>query len=247
MNEAGQEFLEKSKYEQMGQSDQMKGVPPPPMESPQDTTGAVIDLPSPGEFRPADDSLMNAIENRRTLRTYARDPLTLAELSYLLWCTQGVRQVLAPPGGGTLRNVPSAGGKHPFETYLLVNRVEGLKPGLYRFLPVDHKLAEVDTSKGLTGNVIKASLDQQHVGTSAVMFIWVAVAQRTVWRYNTRGYRYMFLDAGHVCQNLYLSAESIGCGACAIGAYSDDEVNRLLNLDGSEQFVIYMGTVGRKR
>ncbi len=247
MNEAGQQFLEESKYEQMGQSDQMKGLPPPPIELPHDTTRPVIDLPSPGEFHPADDSLKNVIEKRRTLRSYARDPLTLAELSYLLWCTQGVRKVTTSPSPGTLRNAPSAGGKHPFETFLLVNRVEGLKPGLYRFLAVDHKLVEVDTSDGLTGNVVKGCLDQQHVGTSAVTFIWVAVAQRTAWRYNTRGYRYMYLDAGHVCQNLYLSAESIGCGACAIGAYSDNEMDRLLDLDGREQFVIYMGTVGRKR
>ncbi|MDH4157105.1 MAG: SagB/ThcOx family dehydrogenase [candidate division Zixibacteria bacterium] len=247
MNEAGQQFLEESKYDQMGQSDQMKGMPPPPMELPYDTTGAVIDLPSPREFRPTDDNLKAVIEKRRTLRPPAREPLTMAELSYLLWCTQGVQKVLPPPDARTVRNVPSAGGKHTFETYLLVNRVEGLKPGVYRFLAIDHKLVEVDTSEGLSGKMVKGCLDQQHVGTSAVMFIWVAVAQRTIWRYNTRGYRYMFLDAGHVCQNLYLSAESIGCGACAIGAYSDNEVNRLLDLDGREQFVIYMGTVGRKR
>ena len=247
MNEAGQEFLERSKYEQMGQSDQMKGLPPPPMELPYDKTRAIIDLPSPREFRPADDNLKAVIEKRRTLRTPARQPLTLAELSHLLWCTQGVQKVLPSPNARTVRTVPSAGGKHPFETYLLVNAVKGLEPGLYRFLAGEHKLVDVNLAEDFPGKMVKASLDQQHVATCAVMFIWVAVAQRSVWRYNTRGYRYMFLDAGHVCQNLYLCAESIGCGACAIGAYSDNEVNRLLDLDGSEQFVIYMCTVGKRR
>ena len=81
----------------------------------------------------------------------------------------------------------------------------------------------------------------------AVTFIWVAASDRMTWRYCERGYRYILLDAGHVCQNLYLSAESIGCGVCAVGAYDDDIINKLLGLDGRSEFVIYIAAAGKKR
>jgi SagB-type dehydrogenase family enzyme len=81
--------------------------------------------------------------------------------------------------------------------------------------------------------------------TSAVIFIWVAIGYRMTYRYGNRGYRYMHLDAGHVCQNLYLAALAVDCGVCAVGGFYDDKVNELLNLDGVENFVIYMATVGK--
>ncbi len=94
--------------------------------------------------------------------------------------------------------------------------------------------------------VARACGNQSHVEQAAVDFIWVAVPERTTWRYGERGYRYLHLDAGHVCQNLYLAAWSIGCGTCAIGAYDDHALNGVLELDGEAQFVIYMGSVGKR-
>ena len=84
------------------------------------------------------------------------------------------------------------------------------------------------------------------VAASAVTFIWVAVVHRMAWRYGQRGYRYLHLDAGHACQNLYLAAESVGCGVCAIAAFDDEDVSRVLGLDGEDQFAIYVATVGKK-
>ena len=147
----------------------------------------------------------------------------------------------------TLRTVPSAGVRHCFETYLLVNRVEGLKQGLYRFLATEHSIQEVDTDPGIAERVTQACFNQRFVMQSAATFIWTAVAYRMMWRYGERGYRYMHLDAGHACQNLYLAAEAIGCGACAIAAFHDDALNEALQIDGVEQFAVYVGVLGKKR
>ncbi len=240
----GKEFMEKTQYKYLEESDQNKKLPQPPLELAYDISKEVIDLPSPSETRVPTFDLRGAIEGRRSVRDYSDEPLTLGELSWLLWCTQGVREVVGATA--TLRNVPSAGARHAFETYILVNRVEGLRPGLYRFLAIEHKLMEIDLEEGLADKITEACYRQRIVKRSAATFIWVAVAYRMRWRYGERGYRYLHLDAGHVCQNLYLVAEAIGSGACAIGAYYDDEINGVLGLDGEKQFVIYVATVGKK-
>jgi SagB-type dehydrogenase family enzyme len=206
-------------------------------------TQAPIALPAPHEVISNPLDIREAIEKRRSVRQYSSQPLSLAELSFLLWCTQGVKQVIGRPV--TLRTVPSAGARHAFETYLLINRVDGLAPGLYRFLALEHKLLEIDLSADVAARTVEACWRQQFVRTSAATFIWTAVAYRMTWRYGERGYRYLFLDAGHVCQNLYLAAQAVGCGVCAIAAFDDEAVNRLLGLDGEEQFAIYLASVGK--
>jgi len=244
VSRTGEEFMERTKYGSMGSSDQSRGLPQPPLELPHDGSGKVFDLPKPSGISVGEASLRRAIEGRRSVREYSGTPLTLEELSWLLWCTQGVRQVAGR--NVTLRNVPSAGARHAFETYVLVNRVEGLRPGIYRFLAIGHKLAEVEMGGSMAERVSAACLGQRFVMGSAATFILTAVPYRMTWRYMERGYRYMHIDAGHVCQNLYLAAEAIGGGVCAIGAFNDDELNRLLKLDGEEQFAIYVATVGKK-
>ncbi len=244
MNEIGKVFMERTKHQYLGMSDQMKGLEQPPLELGYDKTKRVIDLPDPKEIRLGDISLREAIEKRRSIREHSQRPLTIEELSYLLWCTQGVKEVI--PHRATFRTVPSAGARHSFETDLLVNNVEELQSGVYRFLAIEHKLIEVNIDPDIADKITRACFGQGFVRTSAVTFIWVAVAHRMNWRYGERGYRYMHLDAGHVCQNLYLSAEEIDSGVCAIAAFSDDDMNRLLDLDGENQFVIYIATVGKK-
>jgi SagB-type dehydrogenase family enzyme len=240
----GKEFLRKTMYGNLPQSDQDRGLPQPPLTLGPDPGQTLFDLPAPAEVHVPPLDLREAIERRRTLREYADRPLSLGELSYLLWCTQGVHEITSRPA--TRRTVPSAGARHAFETYLLINRVEGVKPGLYRYIAVDHKLGVVNLSDGVADQITAACLDQKHIKPSAVLFIWVAVAYRMLWRYPVRGYRYLFMDAGHVCQNLYLAAESIGCGVCAIGAYSDQALNSVLGVDGEDQFAIYAATVGKR-
>ncbi len=241
-SDAGREFMEKTKYPRMGPSDQSQGLPQPPLQQEAAADQTLIDLPPVGEVKVKHIDLTAAIGARRSIRKYADEPLTLGELAYLLWCTQGVQEVTSRPA--TLRTVPSAGARHAFETYVLCNRVEGLEPGLYRYVAIGHKLAAVDLDESIAERVAAACLGQ-YVVQSAATFIWVADVYRMFWRYQERGYRYLLLDAGHVCQNLYLAAQAVGSGCCAIGAFDDDEFNIVLGLDGEDQFVIYAATLGK--
>jgi SagB-type dehydrogenase family enzyme len=220
------------------------GVPLPPLEQPLPAEAEVIPLP-PGKslsLPPLD--LAALMEKRESLRQYAPEALTIAELSFLLWGTQGVKSVTEKPV--TKRTVPSAGSRHAFDTYLLVNRVEGLRPGLYRYVALKHQVARLSTAEDIAGQLTAACLKQAHVLHSAVTFIWTADQLRMTWRYCQRGYRYLHLDAGHVCQNLYLLAEAINCGVCAIAAFDDDLVNVALGLDGEGQFAIYLASLGKR-
>ncbi|WP_434130991.1 SagB/ThcOx family dehydrogenase [Sporomusa sphaeroides] len=239
----GKEFMEKTKYKHLSPSDQEQGLPHPPVELELETAVSIIDLPDPRKYK-ADIALTQAIVQRVSVRRYAATPVSLSELSYLLWCTQGVKSV--EPHLVTLRTVPSAGARHAFETYLLVNNVAGLAPGLYKFLAVDHQLAKLAFPENISTVITDACLRQRFVKTSAVTFIWTAAAYRMTYRYGQRGYRYLHLDAGHVCQNLYLAAETTDCGVCAIAAFDDDLLNQALGLDGEAQFAVYVAALGKK-
>jgi SagB-type dehydrogenase family enzyme len=244
MQPTGRIFMEMTRYDRLSRADQYLGLPAPSLEKPGPEDARFISLPKPEEISTPPLELRSAIESRRSIREYASDPLTQQELAYLLWCTQGIVERHEPYA--TFRNVPSAGGRHAFETYLLVNRVSGLEPGLYRYLAFSHHLMPIEISPGMADKVMEACLRQSIVKDSAVTFIWSCVIYRMAWRYSERAYRLVHLDAGHVCQNLYLVAEQINCGACAIGAFDDELMARLLGIDGVDEFVIYCATVGRK-
>ena len=218
-------------------------MPQPPLELPADPDLPVLCLPEPAALVIPDISLRTAIERRHSVRSYAKEPLSLDELSFLLWCTQGVKSVHGTQA--TFRTVPSAGARHAFETYLLANDVAGLEPGLYRYLALTHRLEQVKTDPTLHIGVAHACLDQAILMRCGVVFLWTAVPYRMTWRYGERGYRDLHLDAGHICQNLYLAAEAIGCGVCAIAAFDDDAMADLLGIDGKDQFLIYLATVGK--
>ena len=240
----GRQFLTDTKYENLSKPAQKEGAPQPPLELPAPDGSELIDLPGGNCAEIGQVDLADLVEKRKSLRKYADQALTLEEFSCLLWGTQGVKMVSSRPV--TIRTVPSAGARHPFETYLLVNRVEGLEPGLYRYMALDHKLARLPGYDNINSTLTEACLQQSHVHTSAVTFVWAAVPERTVWRYSERAYRYLFLDAGHVCQNLYLLAEAMDCGVCAIAAYDDDLANKAIGVDGQEQFVIYIASLGKR-
>ena len=244
MQPTGRIFMEKTRYSSLSRADQFQGLPAPSLEKPIPRDGKFISLPQPAEISVPPLDLRSAIESRRSIRQYASDSLTPEELAYLLWCTQGIVQRHEPYA--TIRNVPSAGGRHAFETYLLVNRVSGLEPGLYRYLAFSHRLMAVEINPGIADRIMEACLGQDLVRDSAVTFIWSCVIYRMAWRYSERAYRLVHLDAGHVCQNLYLAAEQLNCGVCAIGAFDDEIMAELLGIDGLEEFVIYCATVGKK-
>lgn len=244
MLSAGEEFIFKTKYQNMGLSDQMKREPAPALQLPYPDTMEIIPLPVWDKVTLREKNIVSLINLRQSIRDYQKEGISCQELSYLLWCTQGVQEIIS--NVATRRTVPSAGARHALETFLLVNKVEGLAPGLYRYLSIEHQLGIIKKDNSIVDKIVTASLDQDFIKSSAVTFIWVAVIYRMKWRYGERGYRYILLDAGHVAQNLYLSAEAINCGVCVIGAFDDDELNYVLELDGKELFVIYMAAVGKK-
>ena len=224
-------------------SDQMKGLAMPSSQKACDPDCEQIPLPKPDPSILKKPNLLACIADRKSRRKYSSADLTLDELAYLLWATQGVRSAL--PTGRHYRTVPSAGSRHSFETYLVIQHVEGLKTGVYRYLPFAHQLAYLFTAENLPEKMTALASDQPFVGNSAVCFIWSSIPYRMEWRYGLASERVILIDVGHVCQNLYLAAESIGCGTCGVAAYKQDELDQFLGLDGKDEFVIYLAPIGK--
>lgn len=227
-------------------TDQNQGVPPPPIQKPPCVNQPLIPLPDMelwADFTGTD--LLNAINRRRSHRHFTEQPLTFAELSMLLWATQGIKGVIAP--GSALRTVPSAGCRHPFETYLLVSNIETLQPGCYRYLPIEHSLVcEKEMAIDQLRSAVKqGTLGQSFSATAPVCFAWTVIPERSEWRYHTAAHRVILMDVGHLCQNLYLACEAIGCGTCAIAAYQQQLMDRLLGVDGEQEFTVYLAPVGK--
>jgi len=243
MKDRGRYFLKDRvrKSVDFSRTDQYLGVEPPPIQKPLPEGAMVIELPDPHGFGKI--SMEEAISGRESRRSYLPENISLAELSFILWATQGVRGV--PEQGHALRTVPSAGCRHALETYLAVFRVTGLEKGIYRYLPAGHKLVLLKKPEGLETETARAALGQRFAGRSAVTFVWTAIPYRMEWRYGDAAYKVIALDAGHVCQNLYLACEAIGAGTCAIAAYDQEKADRLAGVDGEEEFVIYMAPVGK--
>lgn len=229
----------------MEESDQVKGLPLPPIQKPYPENISLIDLISPKEFTIGNIPLLTVINNRESRRKYTNETLTLEELSFLLWCTQGVKE-LVRQGLLTKRTVPSGGGMHPFETYLLINRVENIPPGLYRYIALEHKLLPMQTNdSSLAEKIGEISNGQTFVGKGAVVFIWSVRPYRTEWRYADDSLKDILMSVGHICQNLYLACEAINAGTCAIVAYQQDQLDQFIGVDGNDEIALYIAPVGK--
>jgi len=222
------------------------GEPAPPLQKPCPADTPRIALPDGTENLRSlcCMSLAESILLRESVRSFSNAPLSLEELSALLWAVQGVREVISP--ACALRSVPSAGARHAFETYIVVSRVTGLDPGLYRYLPFDAELAHISTDAAIGNKAAAACLDQRFVATAAATFFWTTIPARMEWRYDRAAHKVIAIDAGHVCQNLYLAATALGAGCCAIAAYDQQACDRLLGVDGTEEFTIYCAPVGKR-
>lgn len=240
------EFLKADAWERFGdlQTDQQKRLPRPPLQQPFPEDALRIPLTPPAELAVGMLPLLEAMRRRESRRKYTEAPLTLEELSFLLWATQGVRGIFRD-GVAAFRTVPSAGARQPFETYLVINRVVDVPPGLYRYLSLEHELGFLRAEEDLPARAAEACNQQTFVAQSAVTFFWTAIPYRTEWRYSIVSSKLVALDAGHVCQNLYLAAEAIGAGTCAIAAYNQRLADALLDVDGEDEFVIYVAPVGK--
>lgn len=224
-------------------TDQRQGVPHPPLEKPFSKDATLVDLPAPGSSDIGSMPLNQAIFRRRSRREFSSESLNLEELSYMLWATQGVHEIIRE-GTATRRTVPSGGARHPFETYLFIKNIDELSPGLYRYLPIEHKLLFQYTNQNLAEKVHIACY-QEFVKDGAVVFIWTTIPYRTEWRYSFLSHKVIAQETGHICQNLYLASESIGAGACALGTYNQKEIDAILGVDGDDEFAIYIAVVGK--
>ena len=186
-------------------------------------------------------TLDEVLRSRKSVRRYSLESISLEELSYILWASSGLTR--REGRGIQFRTAPSAGALYPIETYIMANRVDGLGEGIYHYSVKEHLLEELRTGD-LGGGMSPAALGQKMCSESAVVFIWTAIFFRTKWKYKERAYRYIYLDCGHIAENLAMASCSIGLGSCQIGALFDDEVNRIIGVDGTEESVIYMSVVG---
>ena len=206
----------------------------------------LIDLP---DFSGVETkSVLDAISGRKSVRLYAQKDLTLTELSYLLWAVQGVT---AKESNGTLkRTVPSAGATYTFETYIFVNNVDGLSKGIYRYIVPEHKLVCVKLLDDIANTMDEMTLEQPFVPhfakKAAALFVWTTIPYRSEWKFDVQAHKKILIDAGHVCQNLYIAGEAADIGVCAIGIYDQEMLDNLLGVDGNEEFSIYLAAVGKK-
>lgn len=219
------------------ETDQNKGIAMPPLEKPYSKNSKLIDLIAHDEITLGKSGVYETIVKRRSRRKFTDAPLTLEELSYLLLSTQGIINPKRP----FFRTSPSGGARHGCETYIYAEKVDGLDTGLYRYLPVEHKLLVMNSTS--REDLVAALAGQDF--SPAVTFIWSVVPYRIEWRYKGKVEKLALLDVGHICQNLYLACEAEGMGTCAIGAYIQKYLDDFLGIDGEEEFSIYASPVGR--
>lgn len=201
-------------------------------------TAPAIELPP--SLEKGGMTVWEAIGKRRSVRDFRRAPISAADLSQLLWASQGVTKVVGDYG---LRSAPSAGALFPVETYLSVQMVDGIEPGIYHYGIRGHRL-ELLRPGDFRVPTAEAALDQAFLAEAAVVFAWTAVFERSKWKYQQRAYRYVYLDAGHIAQNVALAAVALGLGSCQVAALYDGEVNAILGVDGKEESILYMTAVG---
>ncbi|MEW6710453.1 MAG: SagB/ThcOx family dehydrogenase [Candidatus Riflebacteria bacterium] len=227
------------------QTAQSRGLAAPPLQKPVPENAELFELPEPVAAlkETCSLSLSECVMNRESVRKYSDKPLTMQELSALLYATQGVKKTVNK--STATRTVPSGGSRHAFETYLSVDHVEGLEPGLYRYLPFDQKILLIRKDAEIGQKAAVACMGQLFVAKAAVTFFWTAIPERMEWRYGLASHKVIAIDSGHVCQNLYLACTAMKAGTCAIAAYSQNECDKLLEVDGTDEFTIYIAPVGK--
>lgn len=195
----------------------------------------IIKLPQPQYDSPS--SVESTLTKRRSVRRYSDEPLTLAEISQLLWAAQGITHSRG------FRTAPSAGALYPLEVYIAVGKVTALGAGIYKYNPDRHALSKIVEGDQRTA-LYRAALNQHVVKNASAVIVFCAVYHRTTVKYGQRGIRYVFMEAGHSAQNVCLQAVSLNLGTVTIGAFNDDRVKKVLRCQTDEE-PLYMMPVGR--
>lgn len=238
--EAERNFLKSNFNKLKGiKTDKMKGLPQPEGIKRYAPDSRIINLPAVSVDILKKRDIFQCIKDRRSIRLYKEEAIRLAELSYLLWATQGITGT--NKAGLTFRTVPCSGATHTFETYLFIMNVVGLEKGIYRYLPVEHALMFQFPLDDIDKKLDEISLDQPFIPhftkKSAVTFAWSTTPYRSEWKFDVSAHKKILIDVGHICQNLYLAGESLNMGVCAIGIYDQEAVDKLLELDGRKNLL----------
>lgn len=187
--------------------------------------------------------LSSTIKKRKSHREYKNEPMSLDELGTILWHSYGIRENTRD---FPYRNVPSAGALYPLEIYIYANMIDQLEKGIYHYNIMDNGLECLTT--GEFGDYLAgACLGQRFVKQGAAVIFLTAFFRRNMAKYGHRGMRYILLDAGHIAQNAILCSEALGFGTCCVGAFFDDEINAMLGIDGVEESIVYLISIGKKK
>ena len=227
------------------ETDQEKKLPQPPLAK-APMTGSAVDLPRDFAALPMEHDFLKLVNRRASRRVYTGEGMTLPQLSFLLWCTQGVKSIRGK-SYATLRTVPSGGARHPFECYLALQGVAGLADGLYHYLPMTHRLEFLGGRADLRDFIGESLSGQRWAAKAQAVFYYSCVFYRAEWRYGVHAHGPALMDSGHVTQNLYLACEALGLGGCAVAAVEPDVCNRAFGLDGTEESIFYAMPVGTVR
>ena len=231
--------------QKMAESDQSKGVTPPAFGKP--IVGELITLPSFEGI--TTKSYAELLDTRRSVRSYTNKPMTQAELAFMLWSVNGIQRIRNDVA--TFRPVPSGGARHPFETYITVQNVEGLTPGLYHYLPTENigektvtieRLGDIPNYEQTITDMV---VGQAWAAKAPVVLFYTCIPYKAEWRYHELAHRVVLIDLGHVGQNAMLSAEALGLGSCCMAAYDQKVCDEVIGIDGLEEYTVYgiaMGT-----
>lgn len=234
-------------YEDIFESDQEQKLPQPPLVKAAVTPkGAHILLTRDFAALTMKNSLLDLIRDRRSARIYTQEEMSLDQLSFLLWATQGVKG-LRGKAYATLRTVPCGGARHEFETYLLIRKINDLAPGAYHYLPLEHALEFLGPVETLDRVISETLSGQTWAAKANVVFYWSMVPYRAEWRYGIYAHRIAMVDIGHVGQALYTACTGLGLGCCGIGAFRHELCSEVFGLDGEEEYIVYTTPVGTIR
>ncbi len=242
--ETGRNFMKFSHEDEFGdyQSDQVLKKPQPPLTK-SAMSNEIIDLDKSFDDLAITKDITSIFRERKSSRVYTMENMTKLQLSYLLWASQGVKDIRGK-SYATIRTVPSGGARHGFETYLAIRDIEGIKPGVYQYVALTHQLARIDDLVDWDEKIAPSLVGQTWANKANVVFYWSFVAYRCEWRYGIHAHRPAMIDAGHIGQNLYLACAALNLGTCAIAAFDTKLCNELFQLDGEEEFMVYASPVG---
>ncbi|MBR1585877.1 MAG: SagB/ThcOx family dehydrogenase [Clostridia bacterium] len=244
--QAGRDFITKAFPEDADYlTDQELKRPQPPLAK-APMGGELYDLPTDFSSLPIDRDFLHVINSRKSCRVYTGEPIALTALSYLLWCAQGVKAVRGQRYA-TLRTVACGGARHEFECYLALQGVTGLPDGLYHYLPMTHQIERLPDAADRAAFITRSLCGQSWGAKANAVFYFSCVFYRAEWRYGVYAHPVVLIDSGHITQNLYLAAASIGLGGCAVAAVEPACANAAFGLDGREESIFYAMPVGAVR